>query len=158
MILRCRLRVSNLHGYSLQVQWALSAVGPAISLATTIHLISYLDVTNSEFIAEEKLVNPEIAEGQGYSESKWVSERILDRAFRSTSLQPIAVRVGQICGGVNGSWNASDWVPALIKSSITLGWLPDIPGVSIFILSIFADLFILYVIEGDFVDSRRYRR
>jgi thioester reductase-like protein len=39
------------------------------------------------------------------------------------------VRVGQISGGVNGAWNTSDWVPAIIKSSVTLGCLPGINGV-----------------------------
>lgn len=67
--------------------------------------------------------------GQGYSESKWIAERILNEAAKATPLQPVVVRIGQISGGLNGSWNTSDWVPLIIKSSLKMGVLPDLKGV-----------------------------
>lgn len=69
--------------------------------------------------------------GQGYGESKYVSEKILETAAKSSALRPIVVRVGQISGGLNGAWNSSDWVPAIVKSSIALGCLPEYRGVSL---------------------------
>jgi thioester reductase-like protein len=66
----------------------------------------------------------------GYGESKWIAERILDAAAKATPLQPTILRIGQISGGKNGSWNTSDWLPAVIKSSLTLGSLPEFKGVS----------------------------
>ncbi|KAI0542546.1 putative polyketide synthase, partial [Xylaria digitata] len=67
----------------------------------------------------------------GYGEAKYVCERLLDATlhryperFRAT-----AVRLGQIAGSsINGSWNHTEHVAFLIKSSQTLGALPDLPG------------------------------
>jgi thioester reductase-like protein len=64
-------------------------------------------------------------------ESKWVAEQILYEAARITPLRPIVVRVGQISGGLNDSWNTSDWVPAIVKSSLKMKALPDLKGVRV---------------------------
>ncbi|KAF8839601.1 putative aminoadipate reductase [Paxillus ammoniavirescens] len=74
---------------------------------------------------EEVQLDPSPAVGAGYGEGKYVSERIIIKSgLRATSL-----RIGQIAGGPNGSWATSDWVPILIKSSISLGALPDAYGI-----------------------------
>jgi thioester reductase-like protein len=75
--------------------------------------------------AKESPIGPEVAVGSGYSESKWVSERLLEIAAAETPLQPTIIRVGQICGGPNGFWNDKEWVPSLIRSSIHLKCLPS---------------------------------
>jgi thioester reductase-like protein len=79
---------------------------------------------------EEVLSNPEIAVGTGYSESKWVAERILDAAAERTALRPVVVRLGQVCGDGNGTWNKNEWFPSLVKSALTLRCLPSLDGVS----------------------------
>lgn len=78
---------------------------------------------------EASLEDPKVAIGSGYSESKWVSERILQIAGEKTPLRPVVVRVGQLSGGVNGNWNKQEWVPSLVKSGEVLGVLPDAEGV-----------------------------
>ena len=78
---------------------------------------------------EEVLSNPEIAVGTGYSESKWVAERILDVAAERTALRPVVVRLGQVCGDGSGTWNENEWFPSLVKSGLTLGCLPSVDGV-----------------------------
>lgn len=78
---------------------------------------------------EEVLSNPEVAVGTGYSESKWVAERILDVAAERTALRPVVVRLGQVCGDGSGTWNESEWFPSLVKSTLTLGCLPSVDGV-----------------------------
>lgn len=83
-------------------------------------------------VPETSLDDPGIACGQGYSEAKWVGEQMLYNAAKETTLRPIVLRVGQIAGGVNGGWNTSDWVPAMIKSSVALGCLPVFEGVGHF--------------------------
>jgi thioester reductase-like protein len=65
------------------------------------------------------------------SESKWVGERILEQAAEETTLRPIIVRAGQICGGINGQWNTTEWFPNLVKSSLHLRALPGGNGVSV---------------------------
>lgn len=67
--------------------------------------------------------------GQGYAESKWVAEKILFEAAKVTPLQPIVVRIGQVSGGLNGSWNTTDCIPAIIKSSLEMNVLPELKGV-----------------------------
>lgn len=74
---------------------------------------------------EQSITEGDQVVGTGYSESKWVGERILEHAAEVTALRPIIVRVGQICGGINGHWNATEWFPNLVKSSLHLGALPQ---------------------------------
>ena len=69
----------------------------------------------------------------GYSESKWVSERILWTAGQQTSLRPVIVRVGQLSGGLNGNWNVREWFPALVRASQVVGGAPGNKGVCIYL-------------------------
>jgi thioester reductase-like protein len=70
-------------------------------------------------------VDSEIAVGNGYQESKWIAEDILAKTAESTPAKPIVVRVGQLSGGLNGAWNVSEWVPALVQSAKLVGCIPD---------------------------------
>ena len=70
----------------------------------------------------------------GNGQSKWVSERILEEAYRLRLLRTVNVRVGQVAGGPNGSWNTSEWFPAIVKSGRSLNRLPGGEDVSHFIL------------------------
>ncbi|EJD42004.1 acetyl-CoA synthetase-like protein [Auricularia subglabra TFB-10046 SS5] len=66
--------------------------------------------------------------GLGYAESKWIVERMLQAASERTPLQTLSVRVGQLAGGINACWNASDWVPVIARSAAALGCLPECPS------------------------------
>ncbi|KAF8121589.1 acetyl-CoA synthetase-like protein [Boletus edulis] len=73
---------------------------------------------------EEVQLDPCIAVGAGYGEGKYATERIIVRSgIHATSL-----RIGQIVGGLGGSWATTDWFPILVKSSIALGVLPEAVG------------------------------
>ncbi|KAF7296637.1 Aminoadipate reductase [Mycena chlorophos] len=73
---------------------------------------------------EEVQLDSKIALGSGYGESKYVSERIL----AASGLTATSFRIGQISGSrTNGSWATTDWVPTLVKSSMTLGCFPSDP-------------------------------
>lgn len=41
----------------------------------------------------------------------------------------MSVRVGQMTGAVSGAWNAQEWFPSLLKSSIYLGFIPTLDKV-----------------------------
>jgi thioester reductase-like protein len=97
------------------------------------------DYASQAPVKEIQIEDASIPLGQGYAESKWVAEMILHAAAKATTLRPQVVRVGQISGGVNGAWNTSDWVPAIIKSSIALGCLPRLNGVRRSISQILVD-------------------
>jgi len=70
--------------------------------------------------------SPESATNNGYSQSKWVSERILEVAAEQTPLRPVMVRVGQVSGGVNGCWNPLEWIPSIVQSVALARSLPSL--------------------------------
>jgi len=73
---------------------------------------------------EASIEDPALVLGSGYSESKFVGERILENAAKSTPLRPIIVRIGQMTSNSSGAWNASDWLPAIVRSGQVLCVLP----------------------------------
>ncbi|KAJ7626109.1 putative aminoadipate reductase [Roridomyces roridus] len=80
------------------------------------------DPTRGGPVPEEILMDASVAVGSGYGESKYVAERIL----AASGLPSTSFRIGQISGSAtSGAWATSDWVPALVKSSIALGSLPS---------------------------------
>ena len=66
------------------------------------------------------------ATNSGYSQSKWVSERILEVSAKQTPLRPVIIRVGQVSGGVNGSWNPLEWIPGIVQSVALTKSLPSL--------------------------------
>jgi thioester reductase-like protein len=62
----------------------------------------------------------------GYSESKYIAERLLAHAASKHDLEVKIIRLGIISGASksNGRWNSADWIPALILGSKALGILP----------------------------------
>ncbi len=75
--------------------------------------------------AETLDVQPSIAYGMGYSESKWVTEQLFGRAAKQTGLKTTSVRVGQVSGDqTTGGWNTTEWVAALVRVSQRLGCIP----------------------------------
>ncbi|KAG6840631.1 hypothetical protein C0991_005483 [Blastosporella zonata] len=74
---------------------------------------------------EEIVTDASFAVGGGYGESKYVAERIIAKS----GLQATSLRIAQLCGGQpKGAWAVTDWVPILVKSSTTIGLLPDLEG------------------------------
>ncbi|GJJ11568.1 putative NRPS-like protein biosynthetic cluster [Clathrus columnatus] len=88
---------------------------------------------NISAVPESSFKNVDLVNSTGYNESKWISEQILETASVETSLEPVIVRVGQLCGGINGNWNIREWFPALVKVSEVLKVLPENEGVVSFI-------------------------
>jgi len=86
-------------------------------------------VNPGELTPEAYIDNASDVVGFGYGESKWIGETLLRRAAEVTPMKPVSVRVGQLSGGSNGNWNASDWVPNIVRTSKALGAAPDVPGV-----------------------------
>ncbi|TCD65529.1 putative PKS/NRPS-like protein biosynthetic cluster [Steccherinum ochraceum] len=85
---------------------------------------SWNEAANS--VPEEILPNPSVAVGSGYGESKYVTEKIL-AAAKKNGLETMSLRIGQLSGSTTtGAWNVTDWVPITVKSSIALGYLPDL--------------------------------
>ena len=93
------------------------------------HLIEY----TGPFPAPEAALDvPDSAIGTGYSESKWVSERVLQVIASMSGLRPLVIRCGQMTGGRSGAWNNHEWFPSLVKSSVALRMFPAVEGVRCF--------------------------
>jgi len=74
----------------------------------------------------EAPILPEVSAGNGYTESKWIAEEIIQYASNHTKLASVIVRVGQVCGGgPNGYWNTTEWFPAIVQSGPTIGCIPS---------------------------------
>ncbi|THV08178.1 acetyl-CoA synthetase-like protein [Dendrothele bispora CBS 962.96] len=73
----------------------------------------------------EAPISAKVASAGGYSQSKWVSEQIIQSASSIAGLRSVIVRLGQACGSPNGSWNSKEWLPALVKSAPSLGCIVD---------------------------------
>ncbi|KAK0469076.1 acetyl-CoA synthetase-like protein [Desarmillaria tabescens] len=125
----------NLKGMRALIDLALSSPQsktPNFLFTSSVGVLGNIPGTGKD-ISEQPIGDPRDVVGQGYSESKWVGEQMLYRAAKETSLRPLVVRVGQVAGGVDGSWNTSDWIPAIVKSSRALGCLPEFKGMSTWI-------------------------
>jgi len=70
-------------------------------------------------VPEEALDDPTLPEYQGYGESKWICERLLDVARTRSGVSSAICRVGQIAGpvekrmGEGAMWNKQEWFPTV---------------------------------------------
>jgi thioester reductase-like protein len=61
----------------------------------------------------------------GYGKAKFIAERILDRAAKQ-GLNVAIVRCGQLAGNsVTGAWNSKEYIPILLQTCQTLGFIPE---------------------------------
>ena len=88
--------------------------------------------TTSSLTAETAITADSAPGPNGYAESKYVAEQIINYAAqKASSNNSLAfARVGQIAGAVNrlGMWNRNEWFPSMIISSAHIGVLPDSLG------------------------------
>ena len=89
-----------------------------------------LDYPGEECAPEEPHLDPSIAAGMGYAESKWIAEQILMSATEKTGLLTTSVRVGVLCGDRNGYWDPNSLFPLLFKAAPRLRCFFDMDGVS----------------------------
>ncbi|KIK50782.1 hypothetical protein GYMLUDRAFT_51012 [Collybiopsis luxurians FD-317 M1] len=78
--------------------------------------------------AEDYPPSPSTAAGTGYAQSKWVVEKLCQRAAEGTELSVGVLRIGQMVGdSLNGVWNETEAWPLMFKSANTIGALPTTP-------------------------------
>ncbi|KAI0759222.1 hypothetical protein BD413DRAFT_496227, partial [Trametes elegans] len=109
----------SLSSFGVYLQGARNLVDLAISSPFTQAptIVSSVSVfTNYGGLApapEAALDDPASAFGAGYSESKWVTERVLQNAAEERGIHSIVMRLGQVAGDKTGHWNEKEWFPAL---------------------------------------------
>ncbi|KAF9042789.1 acetyl-CoA synthetase-like protein [Hymenopellis radicata] len=111
------------------IDFALSsdqAVPPKLVFVST---LTFLNWPSGTTVPEGPNERPSTALGTGYTESKWIAESILVRAAEQTNLKVSIIRVGQLSGGPNGSWNPKEWLPSLIRSAQVVQCMPSPAGI-----------------------------
>ncbi|GBE89735.1 acetyl-CoA synthetase-like protein [Sparassis crispa] len=100
-----------------------SSTGPRILFVSSMGVLSN---PTSIPVAEEPILDPKVAMGAGYGESKWVAEQLFAYAAQQGGLRTTSVHVGQISGDtLNGGWNTKEWVGALVSAAQALGCVPS---------------------------------
>lgn len=78
-------------------------------------------------VAEAPVPTPAHAQGTGYARSKYVAEHITINALKKAGLPTRVLRIGQLVGDTKvGEWNATEGIPMLIQTAVTLGALPTL--------------------------------
>ncbi|SJK98376.1 uncharacterized protein ARMOST_01641 [Armillaria ostoyae] len=116
---------SNIKGLKAFVDLSLSSVMCDPPKFIFISSIDVLQNPESDSPVLERCVDGQMAVGNGYSESKWVAEKILETAGYKAGLISTIVRLGQLSGGINGCWNKNEWLPLIIRSATTMNCLPN---------------------------------
>lgn len=95
---------------------------PRFMFTSSISTAQGWDRTKGPFPEEVQYDAGVVAEGSGYGASKYVCERILV----NSKLPASSFRIGQISGGPpRGAWSTTEWLPIIVKSSVSLGALPE---------------------------------
>jgi nucleoside-diphosphate-sugar epimerase len=109
-------------------------LAPRIVFASSIAVTGqYPLITKSYLVPEVAMDNPSVTLPIGYAESKWICEKLMEKAahIHQHKIQPVVVRIGQLSGSERtGHWNSCEHIPALIKASQEIGCFPDLHGVS----------------------------
>jgi thioester reductase-like protein len=83
-------------------------------------------VRSGSTVTESHLAKLTDAQEMGYARSKLVAERLCQHASRA-GLDARVLRVGQIVGDtVHGAWNATEAIPLMIRSAVSIGALPTL--------------------------------
>lgn len=121
---------------------------------SSIAVVGHHPLQNGGPIVPEERVGIDSVLPAGYADAKWACELMLDETLHRWPgvFRPMAVRLGQIAASRSGYWNTAEHVSFIIRSSQTLGMLPDLRGTLAWtpvddIASSLADL--LFVSDGD---------
>ncbi|KAI0370655.1 acetyl-CoA synthetase-like protein [Pilatotrama ljubarskyi] len=126
----------SLHSFEVDMQGARNLVDLAISspykIAPTFLFISsvgiFMNYRGPAPAPEAPVDDPASPFGTGYSESKWVTEHVLQNVAEKTGVHTVVMRLGQVTGNRVGYWNEKEWFPAVVKSALFIGCLPDVEG------------------------------
>ncbi|EKM51562.1 uncharacterized protein PHACADRAFT_127221 [Phanerochaete carnosa HHB-10118-sp] len=101
-------------------------------------------------VPERPLSDPAAATSNGYAASKYVVEQIMDGAA-ANGLSAMVVRMGQACGSkATGAWGTTEWIPIMIKSSVSLGCFPEMTGLVSWVpLDAIGSAYIDWVVSDD---------
>lgn len=121
---------THIKGVRSLVEFALAAkFRPRLCFVSSISTVWHWRVAHCGPVPEELIEDPTLPGLNGYGQSKYVAERILQQASSQTGICVFVLRVTQVGGptGPQGIWKTSDLIPSMMATSIKFGKVPDIP-------------------------------
>lgn len=121
----------HIRGVRNLIEWSISSEkSPRIVFVSSVSSVANWNNSGGETtsVPEKPLSAYNVASEMGYGESKNVAEHILGIASGQSAVPASILRVGQIAGSTvleDSAWPVQEWVPSLIKTSISLGFVPD---------------------------------
>jgi thioester reductase-like protein len=85
------------------------------------------DTDGQPLVPEAPIEDSSMTLPQGYTQSKYIAERIIVEAVKAGSgLRATVCRVGQLCGSTEtGAWPSYEYTPRILRSVMLLGVAPD---------------------------------
>jgi thioester reductase-like protein len=109
-----------------QIQGARNLLDSCFKYSARFFFVSSVSaaVRSGDVVTESHLERLTDAQQMGYARSKLVAERLCQHAHQA-GLDARVLRVGQIVGDTRqGQWNATEAIPLMIRSAISIGALP----------------------------------
>jgi thioester reductase-like protein len=103
---------------------------PTLLFLSSIAAAMGMGWTSDTPIKEEVFEDLNAPAVKGYTESKYIAERLLERAAHVLGLNARIARAGQVCGPARskGAWKRDEWLPSLVLGSRCLNAMPDSLG------------------------------
>ncbi|KAL8730210.1 MAG: hypothetical protein Q9166_004186 [cf. Caloplaca sp. 2 TL-2023] len=105
---------------------------PRLLVASSIAVVGeYPEHYSASPVPETVLDDTSVPLPMGYSEAKWVCEKIVQSAHENLSadLTSALVRIGQVSGARStGFWSPNEHIPFLVQMGKKLGTMPDLQG------------------------------
>ncbi|EAU33556.1 conserved hypothetical protein [Aspergillus terreus NIH2624] len=117
---------TNIGGLKNLIDLCLKAQRPAPASFNFCSSVSTVVNTDAD-VVPEALPKLNHAQNMGYAQSKLVAEHICVKAAQDARLPARVLRIGQVIGDQeNGIWNATEAIPLMLQSAITIGALPKL--------------------------------
>ncbi|MGQ0555595.1 MAG: amino acid adenylation domain-containing protein [Nitrospiraceae bacterium] len=122
------LKAENVFGTQEILRLASQGRAKPVHYVSTVSVFDLETLPAGHIIREEDEIGPSAELQDGYSQSKWVAERLVQLAGRRGL--PISIyRPGAVSGDSRtGVWKTDDFVCRMIKGCILLGKVPDLGG------------------------------
>jgi thioester reductase-like protein len=84
-------------------------------------------------LTPERIISTNTPAPNGYANSKYIAEKLLDHAAQTLGIRTSLARVGQVAGAVRtpGLWNKAEYFPSLVRSSLQIGAVPASIGTTL---------------------------
>ncbi|KAJ3497705.1 hypothetical protein NLG97_g1700 [Lecanicillium saksenae] len=123
--------LKNLISLAVDITKAQPQLCLGFQFVSSIAVVANYPLWKNSPLVPEQMTTVESVPLTGYAEAKQVCEMVLSKTLRKypDRFHAMAVRVAQISGSTtNGYWNNSEYMPFLIKTSQSLGILPQMDG------------------------------